>query len=70
MCYVSNIPTESGKIIHMGGEFQREFTHEIPIEKRYRDYGIHSHSDIIQSNTNLIGFLLLFFMVHQKFDRH
>ena len=31
---VANIPTESGKIIHMGGEFQREFTHEIPIEKK------------------------------------
>ena len=29
----ANIPTESGKIIHMGGEFQPEFTHEIPIEK-------------------------------------
>ena len=31
---VADIPTESGKIIHMGGEFQREFTHEIPIQKR------------------------------------
>ena len=31
---IANIPTESGKIIHMGGEFQREFTHEIPIEKK------------------------------------
>lgn len=31
---VANIPTESGHIIHMGGEFQREFTHEIPVEKK------------------------------------
>ena len=33
---VADIPTESGKIIHMGGEFQREFTHEIPIEKKQK----------------------------------
>ena len=31
---IANIPTLSGQIIHMGGEFQREFTHEIPKEKK------------------------------------
>ena len=31
---IANIPTLSGLIIHMGGEFQREFTHEIPKEKK------------------------------------
>ena len=30
----NSVYPESGKIIHMGGEFQREFTHEIPIEKK------------------------------------
>jgi len=34
---VKDIPTLSNKIIHMGGEFQKEFTHEIPIEKKVRN---------------------------------
>lgn len=29
---VKDIPTNSGEIIHMGGDFQKEFTHEIPRE--------------------------------------
>jgi alkylated DNA repair dioxygenase AlkB len=31
-----DIPTESNEIIHMGGDFQKEFTHEIPIEKKVK----------------------------------
>lgn len=31
---LKDIPLLSHQIIHMGGEFQKEFTHEIPIEKR------------------------------------
>ena len=30
---VYDIPTENGQLLMMKGEFQREFTHEIPIEK-------------------------------------
>jgi alkylated DNA repair dioxygenase AlkB len=33
---VQDIPMNSGEIIHMGGEFQKEFTHEIPVEKRVK----------------------------------
>jgi len=33
---VKDIPTLSNKIIHMGGEFQKEFTHEIPIERKIK----------------------------------
>jgi len=33
---VQDIPTIPGEIICMGGQFQREFTHEIPIEKRIK----------------------------------
>ena len=33
---VKDIPTTSGSIIHMAGEFQKEFTHEIPIEKKIK----------------------------------
>ena len=29
-----DIPTEEGQLLTMKGEFQREFTHEIPIEKK------------------------------------
>ena len=29
-----DIPTESGRIMIMAGEFQKEFTHEIPMEKK------------------------------------
>jgi alkylated DNA repair dioxygenase AlkB len=31
---VMDIPTTSNNIIHMGGDFQKEFTHEIPTEKK------------------------------------
>ena len=31
---VANIPTLQNQIIHMGGNFQKEFTHEIPIQKK------------------------------------
>jgi alkylated DNA repair dioxygenase AlkB len=31
---VKDIDLESGSIIHMGGDFQKEFTHEIPVQKR------------------------------------
>ena len=31
---IMDIPTTSGSIIHMGGDFQKEFTHGIPIEKK------------------------------------
>ena len=31
---IMDIPTTSGSIIHMGGDFQKEFTHGIPVEKK------------------------------------
>lgn len=34
---VKDIPTLSNKILHMGGDFQKEFTHEIPIEKKVKN---------------------------------
>lgn len=34
---VVDIPTESSRMIQMAGEFQKEFTHEIPVEKRVND---------------------------------
>lgn len=33
---VKDVPTESCKIIQMWGDFQKEFTHEIPVEKKVR----------------------------------
>jgi len=33
---VIDIPTISGSILHMGGDFQKEFTHEIPVEKKIK----------------------------------
>jgi alkylated DNA repair dioxygenase AlkB len=33
---VKDLLTESGGIIHMGGDFQKEFTHEIPVEKKVK----------------------------------
>lgn len=33
---VADIPTESGKIIQMWGDFQKEFTHEIPTQKKVK----------------------------------
>ena len=34
---VMDIPTMPCHIIHMGGDFQKEFTHEIPVEKKVKD---------------------------------
>ena len=34
---IVDIPTISNNILHMGGDFQKEFTHEIPIEKKIKD---------------------------------
>jgi alkylated DNA repair dioxygenase AlkB len=34
---IMDIPTDSNSIFHMGGHFQKEFTHEIPIEKKIKD---------------------------------
>ena len=31
---VINVPTNSAKILQMAGDFQKEFTHEIPVEKK------------------------------------
>ena len=31
---VANVPTHADKIMQMSGQFQREFTHEIPIQKK------------------------------------
>ena len=33
---VTDVPTTSGEIWIMGGDFQKEFTHEIPIEKKVK----------------------------------
>jgi alkylated DNA repair dioxygenase AlkB len=33
---IMDIPTESNGVIHMGGDFQKEFTHEIPVEKKVK----------------------------------
>lgn len=33
---VMDVPTESCKIIQMWGDFQKEFTHEIPVEKKVK----------------------------------
>lgn len=34
---VLDIPTENNKMIQMRGNFQKEFTHEIPVEKKIND---------------------------------
>lgn len=34
---VSDVPTEHCSILHMGGDFQKEFTHEIPAEKKIKE---------------------------------
>ena len=31
---MTDVPTENDKIIQMAGDFQKEFTHEIPVEKK------------------------------------
>ncbi len=33
---VVDVPTENNKIIQMKGDFQKEFTHEIPVEKKVK----------------------------------
>lgn len=33
---IMDIPTTSNSIIHMGGNFQKEFTHGIPVEKKVK----------------------------------
>lgn len=33
---IKDIPTENDKIIQMTGDFQKEFTHEIPVEKKIK----------------------------------
>jgi alkylated DNA repair dioxygenase AlkB len=35
---ITDIKTNPFEIIHMGGNFQKEFIHEIPIEKKVKDY--------------------------------
>jgi alkylated DNA repair dioxygenase AlkB len=35
---IRDIPTTSKEIWIMGGDFQKEFTHEIPIEKKVKEY--------------------------------
>ena len=37
---VRDIPLTSYSMIQMGGKFQQEFTHEIPVEKKIMDEGI------------------------------
>jgi alkylated DNA repair dioxygenase AlkB len=32
-----DVPTENDKILQMCGDFQKEFTHEIPVEKKVKD---------------------------------
>ncbi len=34
---VVDVPTEPSKIIQMAGDFQKEFTHEIPVEKKVKE---------------------------------
>jgi alkylated DNA repair dioxygenase AlkB len=34
---VMDVPVPSGALLHMGGDFQKEFTHEVPMEKRIRE---------------------------------
>ena len=34
---VLDVPTDSNKIIQMAGNFQKEFTHEIPVEKKVKE---------------------------------
>ena len=34
---INDIPTDPSKIIQMSGDFQKEFTHEIPVEKKVKN---------------------------------
>jgi alkylated DNA repair dioxygenase AlkB len=38
--FACDISTKSHYILHMGGQFQSEFTHEIPVEKKIKDWRI------------------------------
>ena len=56
-----DIPTESYQIIQMHGNFQNEFLHGIPIEKKVKEIiwitiitmktnGVYFHMEVIQSH--------------------
>ena len=47
---IKDIPTETDKIIQMTGDFQKEFTHEIPVEKKSKVDDIHLHFGNIWNN--------------------
>ena len=34
---VKDIELKNGDLVHMGGNFQKEFTHEIPVQKKIKD---------------------------------
>ena len=34
---IKDIPLESYSIVQMGGDFQKEFTHEVPVQKKVSD---------------------------------
>jgi alkylated DNA repair dioxygenase AlkB len=34
---VKDIELKNGDLVHMGGDFQREFTHEIPVQKKIKE---------------------------------
>ena len=34
---ILDVPTKSYHLLQMGGNFQKEFTHEIPVEKKVKD---------------------------------
>ena len=45
---VKDIPMIQGELLHMGGDFQKEFTHEIPTEKTVKKKeDTHLHSENI-----------------------
>lgn len=48
---VLDLEMESGDMLNMRGGFQKEFTHEIPPQKKGMDAGIHSHSANISMNS-------------------
>jgi hypothetical protein len=51
-----DIQTEPNKIIHMAGDFQKEFTHEIPMEKKKKNPRV-SFTIIYLKQQNHIGAL-------------
>ena len=50
---VLDIPTKNYEIIQMKGNFQKEFTHEIPIQKKLKKADIHSLSENIYHKLSL-----------------